>query len=138
MTATSFMFTKIIVDDLAAAEHFYTTVLGLSVTARLARGEQDDRMEEAFLSIAGAPQGGGQLAIVCYPNKPSPAAGEAITGFVVKDLNAVVEAALGAGGIVVKEPEEIVEHGVRVALIGDREGHLIEVLQFAAASGGAS
>jgi len=131
MTATSFTFTKIIVGDLAAAEHFYTTVLGLSVMGRFAQDEQDGRMEETFLSVAGAPQGGSQLAIVYYPNKPSPAAGEAITGFVVKNVDAVIDAALGAGGILVKEPHDIAEHGVRVAVIGDIEGHLIEVLQFA-------
>jgi predicted enzyme related to lactoylglutathione lyase len=135
MTATAFPFTKIIVGDLAAAERFYTTVLGLSVAARFAQGEQDDRMEETFLSVAGAPQGGSQLAILCYPNKPRPAAGEAITGFVVKNVDAVIEAALGAGGMLVKEAYDIAEHGVRVAVIGDIEGHLVELLQFPAAPG---
>jgi lactoylglutathione lyase len=138
MTATSFSFTKIIVRDLAAAERFYTTVLGLSVMARFALGEQNDKMEETFLTVADAPQDANQLALVCFPNRPAPAAGEAVTGFMVKDVDAVVAAALDAGGAVVKKREDMVAFGIRVAVITDDEGHQVEVLQLLASPTGAA
>lgn len=129
MAAQAFSFTKIIVEDLPAAQNFYTQVLGLQVAGHLDLGEGKDLMNEVILRVAGAQPHSPYLILVNYPNRTCPAPGEATTGFVVDDLDAILAEAVAAGGGVEFPAADLPEHGLRVAYISDPQGHRIELLQ---------
>jgi predicted enzyme related to lactoylglutathione lyase len=129
MTAQAFSFTKIHVEDLAAAESFYTQVLGLEVVGYLTLGEGEELMREVILKTAGAEGPVPNLILVTYPNRACPAAGEATTGFVVDDLDATLEKTTQAGGTIQVPATDLPEHNLRAAYIFDPQGHRVELLQ---------
>lgn len=126
---SKFAFTKIVVADLAAMERFYVDALGLTVTARIDVNEGDWNLAEAILSVAGAGTDATLLNLIHYRDRPAPAPGEAVIGFSVDDLESVIDTALRAGGTLVTAPVAVPEHQLRLAYVGDPEGHLIELLQ---------
>jgi len=69
------------------------------------------------------------LILVSYPNRPRPAPGEAVTGFMVADLEAALEQSLAAGAIIETPVTEVPEHHLRLAFILDPQGHRVELLQ---------
>lgn len=132
MPATAFAFTKIMVSDVAAAEAFYSKVLGLTVLARVVR-EGEHPVEETVMAVPGA-ESGARLIVERPIGRPLPAPGEVITGFMVDDVDAFVEAAVAAGGSIVHPAQNNEEHGLRLAFVADHEGHVIEALQMLARS----
>ena len=129
MTALAFSFTKIIVKDLAAAERFYTELFGLEVVGYLNLGEGEELMNEVILKTAGAQPPAPNFILVSYSNQPSPATGEATTGFVVDDIDATLDKAVATGGTVEVPATDVPEHGLRAAYMIDPQGHRVELLQ---------
>jgi lactoylglutathione lyase len=123
----SFVFTKIVVDDLDAQAAFYSTVLGQVVKHRFSGGEGRRVFEEIVL---GAEAGDGpSLLLIRYVHGDSPRPGEAVFGFAVADVDETVRAARAAGGSVRSEPKFLPEAGMKVAELADPEGHLLEIVQ---------
>lgn len=123
---TAYAFTKIIVADLAAMEHFYCDTLGLRVQARIAVDKPGYVIRETVLVVG---ESGTLLNLVQHLDRPCPAPGEAVVGLSVDDLDAVIDAATGAGGSVVTPPVDIPDHKLKIAYIADPEGHMLELLQ---------
>ena len=122
-----YAFTKIIVADLAAMERFYCDALGLTVRTRIAVDKPGWALRETVL-VVGDPDGT-LLNLVQYLDRPCPAPGEAVVGFSVEDMDAVIAAAKEAGGSLVTPPVEIPDHKLKVSYIADPEGHLLELLE---------
>ncbi|QGP80556.1 VOC family protein [Sphingobium sp. CAP-1] len=125
----AFSFTKIQVADIAAAEAFYTTGLGLETVGRVDFGDGARLMHEVIMAVPGARPPAANLILICYPNAPCPAPGEATTGFMVESLDAILEQAVAAGASIDIAPTEIPDHGLRLAYILDPLGHRIELLE---------
>jgi len=124
-----FAFTKLMVADLAAMERFYCDALGLVVRTRIAVDRPGYSIRETVLEI-----GDGQtlLNLVQHLDRPCPSPGEAIVGLSVRDIEAVIELAVSAGGTVSTPVTDIPEHQLKVAFVSDPEGHMLELLQFVA------
>jgi predicted enzyme related to lactoylglutathione lyase len=127
VSGDSFSFTKLIVGDLDKAAAFYKTVCGLTEQARVS----DVLAGRAIAEIIFAPTspGGASFILLTYPDTPRPASSEVVLGFATPDVDAFVERVRAAGGTVFDQPASRPEHGVRVAIVKDIEGHLIEVVQ---------
>ncbi len=69
------------------------------------------------------------LIVWKWPNRPAPAASDAILGFQTADVDALVERVVAAGGAVVDLPHDKPQHGVRVAFAKDPDGRLLELVQ---------
>src|ERR1700761_864346 len=127
MNDGKFGITKLGVADLDKAAAFYKSVCGLTEQARV-----EDRLGGRAISeiiFAPAYQGGASFVLLAYPDTPRPSSGEVILGFATPDVDAFVGRVLVGGGAVVDAPASRPEHGVRVAVVRDPEGHLIEVVQ---------
>lgn len=125
MVAKSFLFTKIMVDDLAAAEGFYTVVLGLEVLVRVTR---DDGTPQEIVFIVPGTENDSRL-IIERRNGPGQANGETtVLGFAVDDVDATVASAIAAGGALMHPPQDNEAHGIRIAFLTDPEGHVIELI----------
>lgn len=125
MSVTAFEAAKLRVSDIDALERFYTTSLGLVVTARIEEGEGASHIREVFLAVGDAPA---QFALIKFVNQPLPPPGEAIVTLAVNDLDAVIAAVVAHGGSDLTGPIEVPEHNVRLAFVADPEGHQIELL----------
>jgi predicted enzyme related to lactoylglutathione lyase len=127
MSGDSFSFTKLIVGDLDRAAAFYKDVCGLTEQARVS----DALGGRAISEIIFAPTspGGASFILLAYPDTRKPASSEVILGFATPDVDAFAERVRAAGGTILEEPTSRPEHGVRVAIVKDIEGHLIEVVQ---------
>lgn len=124
-----FGFTKLIVSDVDELFGFYHHVFGLVERARVRQGEGELQLDEIILSAPGDGYSTPTLVIQRFPNRPVPPPGEATLGFVVDDADATVEAALAAGGSVVRPAHPQPQHGVKVAFVKDSDGHLIEIVE---------
>lgn len=127
-----FGFCKMVVADLDKVADFYREVFGLIEWQRV-------KMEQS--STTGGPleeivfrataEGGPSLTIVELKDRPAPALGETILGFITDDIEALLDRAVKAGGSIATPVKHQPEHGVRVTFIRDNEGHLVEVVQLA-------
>jgi predicted enzyme related to lactoylglutathione lyase len=131
LPVSSFPYTKIMVNDAASLERFYVDVLGLGHVRRIDEGAGEHAFIEIFLS-AGKQQGGAQLVLMQYLNRPAPTPGEALLAFMVDDLHATVAAVQGADGGVTVPAFDIDAHHLRMAYVTDPEGHTLELMQFLA------
>ena len=129
MTALSFAFTKIVVADLNAAEQFYTRTLGLSRVTYIEFGEGLGQLQEVILTVPNGAAGAAQLNLIRYPNKPIPAPGETVIGFMVNDVDATVAAMTDAGARVTVPVVEMTDHRLKLAYVTDLDGHIIEIIQ---------
>lgn len=129
MTALSFAFTKIIVADLDASEQFYSQTLGLSRVTYIEFGEGVGHLQEVVLAMPNGSADAAQLNLIHFPNKPMPAPGATVIGFMVADVDATVAAMTGAGGSVTVPALEMAEHRLKLAYVTDIDGHIIEILQ---------
>lgn len=127
MSLLSFTFTKIVVNDLDAAERFYCDVIGLKLVAAVPATEGDYAQDERVLSVSGT-NDGPMLLLIRYLHRPTPQPGEAWTGFIVSDVDAAAAAVEQAGGGVVIPCHTVEQQGVRVAIVTDPEGHMIELV----------
>lgn len=122
-----FAFTKLVVVDLDAAEAFYTTVFGLTPTARV-HSDIAGRVIDEVMFAATAP-GASTFVLLTYPDLRDASSDEVIVGFMTDDVDALVTLAVASGGALAREPRDMPEHGVRVGFVTDPEGHLIELVQ---------
>lgn len=129
MAASQFSFTKILVNDVDAAQRFYCDVMGLALVLRFQTGEGEFELDEAILSANGAYDGGHNLIVIRYINQPAPKPGEGIFGFTVEDVDATITAVLAAGGTLHRPARILEEHGIKVAFVKDPEGHLLELVE---------
>ncbi|MBF6245599.1 VOC family protein [Nocardia elegans] len=125
--AAVFRFSKILVENTEAQFGFYSSVLGMIEKYRVRTGEGDDALEEIIMTSAHG--GDPALVLLHYLNRPAPRPGEAVLGFDVDDVEAVVRAAEKAGGTVAAPPKEMPEFGIVVAFVEDLEGHRLELVQ---------
>lgn len=128
-TSRGFSFTKLIVSDVDHLYAFYNQVFGLVEKARVRQGEGEHELDEIIMGADTAGYSNPTLVIQRFPNRPVPAPGEATLGFVVDDVDAIVESAWAEGGSVYREAQAQPQHGVKVAFIKDSDGHLIEVVE---------
>lgn len=128
MSKASIYYFKLVVRDSEALAQFYSEVFGMKEVRRFDALAYDDPHLEIFLT-AGSEEGGNQIALMHYVNKPAPTPGEASIALMVEDVDAAVAAALAAGGTSVRAAETLEEHNFRYAIIADPEGHSIEVMQ---------
>jgi lactoylglutathione lyase len=126
MSKTSLYYFKLTVRDSEALAVFYDNVFGLKEVRRFDALALDDPHLEIFLS---AGEGGNEIALLHYVNRPAPTPGEATIALMVEDVDSAVTAALAAGGTSVRAAETLEEHQFRYAVIADPEGHSIEVMQ---------
>jgi predicted enzyme related to lactoylglutathione lyase len=129
MSDATFYHVKLFVGDSEGVARFYREVFGMTEVRRYDLPEATNPHLEIFLSVG--PEGSEhQLVLMQYLNRPTPKMGESAVGFMVKDVDAVVGAALARGGACTKPAETLEEHKFRWAIIADPEGHSIEVMQF--------
>ena len=129
MSKLSFAFTKLVVADLTAAEQFYKKTLGLSRVTYIEFGEGPEELQEVVLTVPGGAPGGALLNLIRYPNRPMPAPGETVIGFIVDDVEATVAALTGAGARIKIPVVDMADEGLRLAYVTDLDGHTIEILQ---------
>jgi catechol 2,3-dioxygenase-like lactoylglutathione lyase family enzyme len=125
---TPLTFTKLVVADLDAMASYYTAVHGFTEIARVESEVGGSPIDEIILGVDGAYGGG--LILFRFLDRPAPAAGEVILGFVVDDIEALIERAVAAGAHVVEPPRAPGAPGASlVAFLADPEGHLAEIVQ---------
>ena len=120
--------TKLMVTDLDAADVFYRDIIGLTPVSRQLNGEGEWEQEQSFFKTgeeAGAPM----LHLCRYANRAAPKAGAAWLGLLVSGLGDMVPAVERSGGKVLMPITVVEGHGVKVAIVTDPEGHLLELLE---------
>ncbi len=127
---TGMIGTKLVVNDLAAAEAFYCA-LGLQPVSRNLGGEAEVRQDQVWLSATGAP--GAHILILTrfveLPAQPRPVyPGEVWLAMQVEDVTATENTVTAAGGSIIRAGQDRPEHHVRAAVVADPEGHLIEIV----------
>jgi len=124
-----FGFTKLVVSDLDRCGRFYATVFGVEEQYRV-HGELAGREMDEILYGATAP-GGGSFILLRFADGATGAgaADGVITGFVTDEIDALFARGVDAGGTVAQVVADAPEHGVRVGVLADPEGRLIEVVQ---------
>jgi len=127
MTTPHFAFTKLVVADLDKSAAFYESVFALTVQARIDAVIAGRAITEIVYNQTA--KGGGNFVLLAFHDAPTPAAGEAIIGFVTGEIDATVARAVAAGGTVLQAAADAPQHGIRVGFVADPEGHMIEVLQ---------
>lgn len=124
-----FMFTKLVVADMEKSAAFYTAVFGLVEMNRVEARIVGRPVSEIVYMPTYA---GGPLFILAqFNDAPAPALNETILGFSAKDLEAVLERAVQAGGQVLEGIQEP-HPGMRHAFIADVEGHVVQISSMAA------
>ncbi|QGP81111.1 VOC family protein [Sphingobium sp. CAP-1] len=126
MGARAFSFTKIVVADLDRAVSFYRDAIGLKLLSRFVAAGGDYAQEEAVMAARGR-RDGPLLMLIRYLERPVPPPGAAWTGFAVDDLRATIDRVRKAGGKVVVPTHDLPQYAIRVAVVADPHGHLIEL-----------
>ncbi len=113
------------VDDLDRSVEFYTTVLGLDEKTKIDLGE----MHEVL--VGGADDRHSILLVKHADRREAPAPG---TGFekivlVTDDVDALYERVVASGGTPEKAPWLIEKMKIRIALVRDPDGYLIELIE---------
>lgn len=124
-------FTKLICRDEEAMASYYSAVYGYGAVQRVA-GTSDG---EPFREVILAPDGDwtkGSLVMFNFTERDAPRDQQVILGFVVNDLDALVERITANGGKLVGPIREEGDHGVRVVFSTDPEGALCENVQMLA------
>lgn len=124
---TRFAFTKIVVADLDRCDAFYRGLFGLGRGARV-RARIGGREMEEILYPPSEPDGP-NLVLMRFDDTPEGVVGAPVVGFLTDDVDGLCARTESAGGTVVGSPHDLVEHGVRVAVLADPEGRWIEVAQ---------
>lgn len=122
--------TKLVVRDVAAAERFYEAI-GLKLVSRNEGGEAEVRQRQSWMSVTGVSSShmlilSQFLEVAAQPLPAYPR--EVWLAFNVADVEAICGAVLANGGSVIRVGEDRPEHGVRAAVVGDNEGHVIEIV----------
>jgi lactoylglutathione lyase len=113
------------VDDLDRSAEFYTKALGLQEKMKLDLGEMHEVM------VAGEGDSA-SILLVQHSERtaaPDPGSGYEKIVLLTDDVDAAHERATANGGTSVKEPWDLAKMGIRVALVRDPDGYLIELIQ---------
>jgi lactoylglutathione lyase len=113
------------VDDLDRSAEFYTKALGLQEKMKLDLGEMHEVM------VAGE---GDRPSIILVKHAertsaPKPGSGFEKIVLVTDDVDALHERVVANGGASEKAPWNIEKMGIRVALVRDPDGYVIELIQ---------
>jgi lactoylglutathione lyase len=113
------------VDDLDRSAEFYTKALGLQEKMKLDLGEMHEVM------VAGEGDSASILLVKHSERTGAPESGSGYEKIVLltDDVDAAHERAAANGGTSVKEPWDLAKMGIRVALVRDPDGYLIELIQ---------
>lgn len=127
---TQGMFAKLIVADEEAMARYYGEVYGLNVFARVdgASAGTGEKFREVIMG-PGTDMSGGTLVMFNFVDREKPRDQQVIAGFMVDDLDALVERITANGGKLIGPVREQPEHGVRVVFSEDIEGVLAENVQ---------
>lgn len=122
--------TKLVVGDADAAERFYEAI-GLKLVSRNEGGEAEVLQRQSWMSVTGDSSSHmlilSQFLEVAAPTLPAYPR-EFWLAFNVADVDGICAAVLANGGSVIRTGEDRPEHGVRAAVVGDNEGHVIEIV----------
>jgi catechol 2,3-dioxygenase-like lactoylglutathione lyase family enzyme len=127
MSGGNLGFTKLVVGDLEKSAAFYKSVCGLTEQARVTDVLAGRAISEILFEPAAL--GGHTFVLLNFHDTAKPAVGEAILGFTVTDIVGFVARVRVAGGTVLDDVKAMPTHGVKVAIVKDIEGHLIEVVE---------
>jgi catechol 2,3-dioxygenase-like lactoylglutathione lyase family enzyme len=122
--------TKLVVRDVPAMERFYLA-LGFKLVSRNLGGEDEVRQEQSWLSTSG--DASAHILILSrFVELPPPPApdypGEVWLAVRVTDVDATIRIVEAEGGRTIRAGEDRPEHSVRAAVVGDPEGHIIELV----------
>lgn len=123
----SFMFTKLIVNDLESSAAFYSSVCGLTEMHRIEAEIAGRGVSEIVFSPSYS--GGPMLILAKFKNTSQPASDEVMLGFASQDLEGVVDRVMKAGGRVVEPIRDHPQSGMRTVFVADGEGHILQVTQ---------
>jgi predicted enzyme related to lactoylglutathione lyase len=124
-----FGFTKLVVSDLERMAQFYSDGLGMRQVQRFQGTTGTEPFDEIIMD-----DGNGHALILVQYQSPSSrtVTDEVILGFVTPDITVLLSRLEAAGGNVTRQPIAVPEGGGhRVGLLGDPEGHRIEVVEVA-------
>ncbi len=113
------------VDDLDRSVEFYTTVLGLEEKTKIDLGELHE-------VLVGGADDRHSILLVKHADRsdvPTPGTGFEKIVLVTGDVDALHERVVASGGTSVKAPWLIEKMKIRVALVRDPDGYLIELLE---------
>jgi lactoylglutathione lyase len=122
-----FGFTKLLVNNLETSAEFYTSVCGLVEKYRLTSDIAGRELDEIVFERT--QEGASAFILMSFKDTSRPVNEELITGFNTDNLDAFIERALNAGGSILAPTKDHLDHGVKVAILKDNEGHMIEVVQ---------
>lgn len=127
MSKGAFAFTKLVVGNLERSARFYAEVCGYTEQRRIGAVIGGRTITEIILaSETPSPAG---LILLAFHDSPEPICGDAILGFETVDLEAFVERARQAGGLVMHDITSLPEMALKYAFLKDPEGHMIEAMQ---------
>lgn len=122
--------TKLVVRNVEASERFYAAI-GLKLVNRNLGGEGEVRQQQAWMSVTGDSTSH-MLILSQFIELADPAApaypGEVWLALNVADVDDFCATVAANGGSVIRPGEDRAEHGVRAAVVGDNEGHFIEIV----------
>lgn len=113
------------VDDLDRSVEFYTVVLGLQEKTKIDLGELHE-------VLVGGADDRHSILLVKHADRadvPAPGTGFEKIVFVTDDVEALHERVVAHGGTSEKAPWNIEQMGIRVALVRDPDGYLIELIE---------
>jgi catechol 2,3-dioxygenase-like lactoylglutathione lyase family enzyme len=125
---TSFSFAKLVVEDLDASRRFYETVAGVSNPQEIKSKLAGRPLRELIYNDA---SGRPLLILFSYEDDQPAGKGDMFLGFATPDINAFIDRGL-ANGATLLDPIHVSGasgSSVQVAVLGDPEGHWIEVVQ---------
>ena len=113
------------VDDLDRSAEFYTKALGLQEKMKLDLGELHEVM------VAGEGDHASILLVKHSERTTAPVPGSGFEKIVLltTDVDALHERVVANGGTSEKSPWDLEKMGIRVALVRDPDGYLIELIQ---------
>lgn len=127
MASVSFAFTQLFVRDFKRMAEFYSKAFGMREIQRM-KYEGEDGMEEVVLACADAPMP--TLVLASFLDGRATGEREVFLGFYSDDLDESVKNVIDCGGTVLSGPDSLPD-GLRVAILADPEGHMIEIMQVA-------
>jgi lactoylglutathione lyase len=113
------------VDDLDRSVEFYTKALGLEEKMKFDAGE----LHEVFVSGEGD---GPAILLVKHADRtdaPVPWSGFEKIVFVTDDVGALHERVVAGGGESVRAPFAIEKMGIRIAVVRDPDGYVLELIE---------
>jgi lactoylglutathione lyase len=113
------------VDDLDRSAEFYTAALGLEEKGKFDLGD----MHEV---LVGGENDTSALLLVKHSTRteaPEPGSGFEKIALLTGDVSGAYERAVAQGGTSVSEPRTIEKLGIKIALVRDPDGYLLELIE---------